>query len=472
MTFPKLWIAGLLLVVSPMCGAADPGPEERFSASLQALSRELTIPGVAYAVVRDGQVISQGQEGADAAATTLTVNTPLRFASVTKTLSAVALMRAAQRRALSLDDSVSKWLPEFADRPEITVRHLAAHVSEGTPGTEYVYATQRYARLGTILTRSLGAPNFETVLRAEVVEPARMTWHDSPDLGSHAGFVSTVVEMAKFVQALQRDQLVDRKRFAQMTTPFTSGKGRSPVGVGFFTQQIGGERVIWSFGQDDPDYSSALLLMLPERKLALVLLANTDELSNPFRLLMGDVRYSPFATAFLDAYAPAVGKGITARERAAQSALISLARQDRERATQEFRRFVTMGAPRGDDLVPQFVATLLGDGESRNYSEELDSKVIAAHPFNRWALLMSGGLQEQLGQPAVARQRYEAILALRNQEGDGLAAMFRAWSYAGLARLTRASDRELARKYVEQGLATGVTGGTRDDLLALSKDLE
>lgn len=36
---------------------------------------------------------------------------------------------------------------------EITVRHLAAHVSEGTPGTEHVYATQRYAKHGPILTK-------------------------------------------------------------------------------------------------------------------------------------------------------------------------------------------------------------------------------------------------------------------------------------------------------------------------------
>ena len=468
----KWWMTGFLLVVSRVCAAADAGPDERFSAALQALSRELTIPGVAFAVVRDGQVISKGQLGADPASTPLTVDTPLRFASVTKTLTAVALMRAVDRGALSLDDSASKWLPEYADRPEITVRHLAAHVSEGAPGVEYVYATQRYAKLGTVLTKALKAPSFEAVIRAEVVEPAHMAWHDSPVLGAHAAFVSTVAEMAKFAQALQRNELLDQKRFGQMTTPFRSGKGRSPVGVGFFAQQIGGERVIWSFGQDDPDYSSALLLLLPERKLALVLLANTDELSNPFRLLMGDVRYSPFATAFLDAYAPTVGTGIAERERLAQAVLIALSRQDRDRATQEFRRFAKSGAPRADELVPHFAATLVGDPESKDYAEALDSHVIGAHPANRWALLISGGLQEQLGHPEIARQRYEAVLALRNQEADGIAALFRAWSFTGLARIARTSDRELARKYVDQGLATGVTGGTREDLLALRRDLE
>lgn len=465
-------VVGLVLIASQAAFAAGSDPREQFAASLQTLAQELTIPGLAFAVIRDGKVISTGQLSTDPASKPLTVDTPLRFASITKTLTAVALMRAVDRGALSLDDSAGKWLPEFADRPEITVRHLAAHVSEGTPGEEYVYATQRYAKLGPILTKALKAPSFEAVLRAEIVEPAQMVWHDSPDLGAHAAFVSTVADMARFVQALQRNALLDRKRFEQMTTAFESGKGRMPVGVGFFAQEMGGENVVWSFGQDDPDYSSALLLMVPSRKLALVLLANTDELSNPFRLLMGDLRYSPFATAFLDAYAPATARGIAERERAAQAALVAIAREDRDRATQEFRRFTKLGAPREDDLVPQFIATMLGDQESRSYSEALDNTVIAAHPANRWALLMSGGVQERLGHNDVAGKRYQAILALRNQEPDGLATLFRAWSYGGLARTARTTDRQLALKYVDQGLATGVTGGTRNDLLAMRKDLE
>ena len=45
-------------------------------------------------------------------------------------------------------------------------------------------------------------------------------------------------------------------------------------------------------------------------------------------------------------------------------------------------------------------------------------------------------------------------------------------SDASVKSLNKASDRQLALKYVEQGLATGVTGSTRDDLLALRRDLE
>jgi len=468
----KILVSLSLLIFAPFTIAAPADQDQEFAASLQALGSKLTIPGMAYAVVQDGEVVYTGASNPDPGSTPLTLNTPLRFASVTKTLTAVALMRAVDRGALGLDDSVGKWLPEFADRPQITIRQLAAHVSEGTPGTEYVYATQRYAKLGPILAKALKSDSFEVVLSKEIVDPLHMTWHDSPDLGAHAAFVSTVSDMTLFVKALQQNTLLSQRRFDEMTTPYRSATGALPVSVGFFAQEIGGERVVWSFGQDDPDYSSALLLMLPKRKLALVLLANTDELSNPFRLLMGDVRYSPFATAFLDVYAPDVARGISGRERLAQSILIDVSRMDRDKAAEQFKRFAKLGAPRADEVVPHFLAAMLGDGDSKEFVESVDQVVYAAHPANRWVLLMSGELQAGLGHRDTATQRYQAILALQNQEPDGLATLFRAWACGGLARLNKSTDRQLALKYVEQGLATGVTGGTREDLLALRKDLE
>lgn len=390
-----------LLAWSSVSAAGLPAARDRFDASLRQLGADLTIPGIAYAVVSDGKIVSTGQMNVDANSPPLAIDTPLRFASVTKALTAVALMRAVDRGALSLDDSASKWLPELSARPEISVRHLAAHVSEGTPGAEFVYATGRYAKLGPILTKALKTASFEEVLRQEIMVPAKMTWRDSPDLGAHAGFVSTVSDMALFAQALQQGQLIKPKHFEEMTTPFKSRGSSLPVGVGFFSQQLGGERVVWSFGQDDPDHSSALLLMLPKRKLSLVLLANTDELSNPFRLLMGDVRYSPFATAFLDAYAAEAGKAIGERERLIQATLVSIWKQDGEKATTQFRQLVRYGEPRRDDFAPHFIASLLGDAESAAFTEKLDGSVMAAHPANRWALLMSAGINSTLGPMAL-----------------------------------------------------------------------
>jgi CubicO group peptidase (beta-lactamase class C family) len=466
-----VWVA---LLANPQFGAAasSPSPVGTFHTSLQRLAAELTIPGMAYAIVGDGKILHTGQLNSDAATAPLTIDTPRRFASVTKALTAVTLMRAVDRGALSLDDSLSQWLPEFEGDAGVKVRHLAAHSSEGIPGTEYVYSTNRYAKLGKVLTQALKAASFEEVLRKEILAPVRMSWRDSPHLGAHAGFVSTVSDMALFVQALQENRLLSRQRFEEMTTPSVSPKGRPmPTGVGFFSQQLGDERVVWSFGQDDPDHSSALLLMLPQRNLALVLLANTDELSNPFRLLMGDLRYSPFATAFLDALAPELGKSIGERERLAQNTLVSIWREDSAAATKSFQRFVRLAASGPHDVVAHFIAAALMDSETEGYARAVDTDLFSAHPTNRWVLLTSGRLNTQLKRFEVADRRYEAILALPNQEPDGLAALFRAWSFAGRARIWKSTVPQRALLYVEQGLATGVTGGTRDDLVGIRKEL-
>lgn len=42
-------------------------------------------------------------------------------------------MRAVETGKISLDDGVSKRLPAFADRPQIKIRHLAAHVKDSEP---------------------------------------------------------------------------------------------------------------------------------------------------------------------------------------------------------------------------------------------------------------------------------------------------------------------------------------------------
>jgi CubicO group peptidase (beta-lactamase class C family) len=461
-----------LLLASPQFGAAThQDSHAAFETALRRLGTELTVPGMAYAIVRDGQTLHSGQLNSDAS-TPITVDTPLRFASMTKALTAVALMRAVERGALSRADNVSKWLPEFNGDAGVTVGHLAAHASEGVPGSEYVYGTNRYAKLEGILTRALKASSFEDVLRQEIHAPARMVWRDSPHLGAHAGLVSTVSDMSLFVRALQENRLLTRARFDEMTTPFVSIQGLPmPVGVGFFSQQIGDERVVWSFGQDDPEHSSALLLMVPARNLALVLLANTDELADPFRLLMGDLRYSPFATAFLDVFAPEVGRSIGQRERLAQDTLISLWNQDHAAAMQGFRQVARLPPDGPHDVVAHFIAASLADSETSAYARVLDTAVYSAHPTNRWVLLSSGRLNSRLARGDVAARRYEAILALGNQEPDGLASLFKAWSYGGLARIYKLTDPTRARRYVELGLDTGVSGGTRNDLIALQKEL-
>jgi hypothetical protein len=67
--------------------------------------------------------------------------------------------------------------------------------------------------------------------------------------------------------------------------------------------------------------------------------------------------------------------------------------------------------------------------------------------------------------------RYDALLALPNQEPDGLWRLFQAWAYTGKAAAVKDVDAKRAGEYIEAGLATGVTGGTRHGLLQMQKEL-
>jgi CubicO group peptidase (beta-lactamase class C family) len=58
-----------------------------------------------------------------------TPKTKFRLASLTKSFTAVAVSLLLKQGALSLDDPLSKFLPEFPNGDQITVRHLLMHKS-------------------------------------------------------------------------------------------------------------------------------------------------------------------------------------------------------------------------------------------------------------------------------------------------------------------------------------------------------
>jgi hypothetical protein len=72
----------------------------------------------------------------------------------------------------------------------------------------------------------------------------------------------------------------------------------TPFGLGWLAQSYQGEKLVWHFGQF-PDAFSSLILKVPNRRLTLILLANSDGLSAPFSLSDGDVTSSLFARTFL-----------------------------------------------------------------------------------------------------------------------------------------------------------------------------
>jgi CubicO group peptidase (beta-lactamase class C family) len=121
------------------------------------------------------------------------------------------------------------------------------------------------------------------------------------ELNAGAGMVSTVLDLAKFDVAMDRNLILSQESKEAMFTPTLSNSGESlPYGMGWFVQELEGVQLVWHYGQQTT--FSSLILKVPEQALTLILLANSDGASAPFNLGAGDVLTSPFAVAFLDLF--------------------------------------------------------------------------------------------------------------------------------------------------------------------------
>ena len=90
------------------------------------------IPGIAYLIARDGQIIEEGYFGKASLEhdVDITAESIFAIASMSKTYTAAAVLILAERGMLKLDDSVKKYIPEAPRSWEpMTVRHLLTHSS-------------------------------------------------------------------------------------------------------------------------------------------------------------------------------------------------------------------------------------------------------------------------------------------------------------------------------------------------------
>jgi len=82
-------------------------------------------------VAQDGEVVYKGAFGlADLEKRTKnTINSRYFIGSVTKQVTTVAILQLVEKGTLSLDDKMSKWLPQINGANKITIHHLLSHQS-------------------------------------------------------------------------------------------------------------------------------------------------------------------------------------------------------------------------------------------------------------------------------------------------------------------------------------------------------
>ncbi len=132
----------LFAVLSPPVASAtaNTADVEQIDAFVSEQINRHGLPGVALALVEGDQIIfMKGYGMADQSGRLVTPQTPFLLASVSKPLTATAIMQLVEAGQVDLDAPVQRYVPEFrlADlvaSSQITVRHLLLH-SSGIPTT-------------------------------------------------------------------------------------------------------------------------------------------------------------------------------------------------------------------------------------------------------------------------------------------------------------------------------------------------
>jgi CubicO group peptidase (beta-lactamase class C family) len=333
-----------------------------FEQAVDELHKRLRIPGLSAIVVKDQAVLwSKGFGFADLAQRVpATPDTLYSIASVTKPIAATLVLQLVEAGKLDLDAPVSRYSDQFKD-DAVRVRHLITHTSSGTPGERFEYDGGRYDALTAVLEKTTGKTYVE-LLVDRILDPLAMAsslpYHgivadsgkwiaslgnarldryaraldrfarpyayygagetvDAPYppedyVGAAAGILSTVRDLAAFDVAIDRHALLAPSTQQIAWTPAVSNAGqRLPYGLGWFVTDHHGHRLVWHYGQWGSGYS-ALYVKVPERRVTLVVLANSEALAGHG---YDDVASNGFVCSFLSLWG--IAGGCEARARAA-----------------------------------------------------------------------------------------------------------------------------------------------------------
>ena len=312
-----------------------------FEQRLEALRASSHIAAIT-AVISNGQQIVWVKAYGIADLTTQRAaadTTVYHLASLTKPFAATVLLQLVEEGKVSLDDPVSMYginLPGPAGTV-IRVRHLLSHTSEGVPGTKYSYNGDRFGLLDAVIAQAAGKP-LDAALQERILTPVglhrtapnpqspsfavsgldKATFEGNmargysysggyhltaypTSFGAAAGLTASALDVASFSMAMDRDALLQPATKSLAYTPVVSPSGQVfPYGLGWFSTDYRGVRIIWHYGLWVAN--SSLIVKVPDRGLTFVVLANSDALSAAYQLGDGKLETSPWARLFLDTF--------------------------------------------------------------------------------------------------------------------------------------------------------------------------
>ena len=304
---------------------------ETLNAYLDANIRD-TSPGMAILVVKNGDVDYIGTKGMANKHTALSIqsDTGFRLGSMSKTLTALAVMQLYEQERLSPDDSILQFLPELSSSwQEITIHHLLCHQSgipdfandlgienwpdgvpnqdildyfashdvlEFAPGINGEYSNTGYVLLAEIVSRLSGV-RFADYMDDNFFRPLGMKhsyvvdefsipmFNEALNFAEYStlfgrnfyvtgssGVVSSLDDMTLFMDALLSEKIVKTETLELMLQPYTLDLLLgSDYGYGWMVDPTGADAFAHA-GRNDGFVS--WMLINRENRLRLIILGN------------------------------------------------------------------------------------------------------------------------------------------------------------------------------------------------------
>ena len=294
-------------------------------------------PGAAVLVARGDEVLYSGARGlADVrTGTPLTADSVFRIGSISKQFAAAGLLKLVEAGKLSLDDPLSKYVPDFPNGEHITVLELLNHTSgvkdythiaawrngpiekdvstaqliatfrdakpDFAPGKDWAYDNSGYALVGAVI-EAVSGQSWHAYLRSALFEPLGLThtgYGADPQFAAQqvhgysledgkvvpakvismtipnaaGALVSTVGDLLKWNRALHEGRVLKSETYTRMITPV--GKAiEAKYGLGIELATVQGRPML--------DHSGgifgfeSMLEYVPGPDISVVVLQNND----------------------------------------------------------------------------------------------------------------------------------------------------------------------------------------------------
>lgn len=293
------------LLIICFCFFAISGFSQKFNAQnkitqlLNKAVEEKKCVGIAAGFSIEGQTSQTAEAGLRDVKKNLPylAKTPSRTASITKPMTAIAIMQLVEQGKVDLDVPIQRYIPDFPIKKEgqITVRHLLSHASGidgyksgkernnkknyatladatdifkdrkllANPGQAFNYTSYGYTLLGLVIEQ-VSKMSFEDYLRKNIWEKVGMQntrieydnqnqdeksalYHRNnkgkiksekrtnlTDRIPGGSVISTVEDLLKFGDAVLNNSLISKETIAQMSTDTGLKKEGNPYGFGWY----------------------------------------------------------------------------------------------------------------------------------------------------------------------------------------------------------------------------------------------